>query len=91
MPDTPIPPIELLTVDAIQLSESTGDVGLGGFQEQMIVVPHEAVRVTAHAPTLYDRLKNVQEGHAIDIIEKDRLPSVASRQNVEKLTSDLES
>ena len=86
-----MPPIELLTVDAIQLSESAGDVGLGGLQEQMIVVPHEAVGVAAHTPTLYDRLENVQEGHAIDIIEKDRLPSVASCQNVEKLISDLES
>ncbi len=89
VPHASMPSVERLTVNAVQLSESTGDVGLLRLEEQMVVIPHEAVGVTAKAPTNHDRLEDVQEGVAIEVIEEDRLASVASRQNMEELSRKL--
>jgi hypothetical protein len=91
VPHTIMSSIERLAVDAVQLSECPGDGRLGRLEEQMVVIPHQAVSVTAQAPTIHDRLKSLEEHRPIDVIEKDRLPGVAPCENVKELTSDLES
>jgi len=89
VPHAPMSPIERLAVDPVELPESAGEVRLLGLEEQMIVIPHDAVGVTANAPTDHDLLENPEEGVAVDVIEKDRLASVASRQYVKKLPCKL--
>ena len=83
-----MPPVERLAIDSIQLPESTGDVRLLGLEEQMVVIPHEAVGVTSNAPTSHNRVEDFEEGGAIDVIQEDWLASIASRQNVEELSGE---
>jgi len=58
-------------------------------QDQVIVVSHQAVRVTAESELLDDRLERVEKILSIDVVEKDQLSSIASRQDMKESSRQL--
>lgn len=57
--------IEELSIYAVQLPHADCEIAVGGFNEQMIMVGHEAVGMTNPAVLLVDVLKGIEK---IDVI-----------------------
>jgi hypothetical protein len=74
--------IELLRIDAVQLSHPARESGRTSLYQQMIVVGHEAVAVTQPVVPLAHLRKNGEERPSIRIVEIDRLAAVSARGDV---------
>ena len=48
MPYTPMPPVEGLRVHAVELPHGFGQIGVGGFEERVEVIGHQAVGMAKH-------------------------------------------
>ena len=70
--------IVALGVDSIKLPHPRGEVAPGGFDEEVVVVIHQAVSMTEQVMPLRYRGEDIQKCLSIMIIVKYRLPSVPS-------------
>jgi hypothetical protein len=82
VPGAPVEPIESLSVNPVQLPHPPPKIGLGSFDQQVVVVPHQAIRMTG-PPEFFDRGgKKLKKALQIPVIAKDHTASIASRRNV---------
>ena len=77
-----MPLVEKLGVDAVKLSHAKGKVAVGRFDQKMVVVGHEAVRMAQPVITLVDVLKGVEEILAVPVVFEDGLLFIAARGNM---------
>ncbi len=72
-----MPFIKALRIEAVQLAHADGEISVRGFDEEMIVVGHEAVGVTKPMVTFIHMLKGMEKVVAVLIILEYRLFIVA--------------
>lgn len=77
-----VPPVVALRVDAVELAHALGEIRLGGFDDQVIVVVHQTVGVTEPVKALDDVPQALQEGVAIGIVLEDVVPRIASGRHM---------
>jgi hypothetical protein len=96
----PVRPLEYVTLESVDAIESVGvktvdpmhrrrDVGARGFQEQVVVVVHQAVRVAPEAIAIAGVRKNSQERMPVIVIQEDVAAEVAPRRYVVDDVGDL--
>jgi hypothetical protein len=74
--------IESLRVDAVQVAHRYREVRLGCLKEQVIVVAHEAVRMTEDAITSRGGGQHDEKDRAIVVVLKNELPVVSASHHV---------
>jgi hypothetical protein len=70
--------VEPLRVLAVELVHPEREIGVRGFDQEVIVVGKEAVAVAPPGETRCDCLQDAQEEDAIPIVHEDVLPSIAA-------------
>jgi len=75
-------PIVCLGVDAVKMAHTGGKVPFRGFDEEVIVVIHQAVGVTEPVEAFYRLAEDGEEKMAVVVIFEDVRPCVAARGNV---------
>jgi hypothetical protein len=68
-----------LGIDAVQLAHPSGKIPLRGFDEEMVVIPHEAVCVTEPVEALYHLAEDGKKPLAVAVVIKNVRPGVAAR------------
>jgi len=82
MAHTMMPPIEVLCVAPIQSPHATTQIGFGCFEQQMVVIAHQAEGITASV-LLEDLLcEEGEKAVAVGVIEEDRLLGIAPRRDM---------
>ena len=79
MAHTMMPPIEVLCVATVQSPHAATQIGFGCFEQQMVVIAHQAEGITA--PVLLEDFLR-EEGKkavAVGVIKEDRLLGIAPR------------
>jgi hypothetical protein len=74
-----VPFVKNLGIDTVKLSHAEGEVGVGRFDQEMVVVGHEAVGVAQPVITLVNMLKSVEETLAVLVVFEDSLLFVPAR------------
>jgi len=82
VPHTMMPPVVPLRVQAIELAHPQREVGLRGFYQQMIVIVHKAIGMTAPAIALDDVGEHRQPLRSVAVIGNDILPGIAPTGDV---------
>lgn len=82
MPDALMPTVKGLRVAAIQLPHALREIGLGRFEQEMIVVVHQTVGVTEPAIPVNDMPEQREKLRPIAIIHHDVLPRIAAAGDV---------
>jgi hypothetical protein len=72
-------PIEALRIEPIQLPHAASQISCRRFDEQMIVIAHQAVRVTAPGKAVEHVPDYLKEETPIRVIPKDGLAAVPAR------------
>ena len=70
--------IEELRIDAVQLPHAEGKVAVGGLDEKMVMVGHEAVGMTDPVVAFVDVLDGIQEVLAVGVILENGLLLVSA-------------
>jgi hypothetical protein len=70
--------VESLSVRAVDELNTAGEVGLGGHNDEVVVVRHEAIRVGLPVTSLGYTFEKLQEEQAITVIDIGDLLSVAA-------------
>ena len=78
MPHPLMPAIDGLGIRAVELPHAAGEIGLRGFEQQMIVVIHQAVRMAAPPEAIDDMGQSLQKQGTVPIIRDDGLAGVAA-------------
>ncbi len=81
--------IEALSIDAIELAHACGEVAVGGFDEQVVVVTHLTVGVADPVEAFADVPQHIQPQIPIFLFEVDILPPVATLGDVVEGTGKL--
>lgn len=71
MPYPPMPPVEGLRVDAVQLAHGFGQIGVRRFEEQVEVIGHQTVGMTKHIEPAQRLPKDGLERIPVDVIGND--------------------
>ena len=71
--------VETLGVDPVELAHACGQIGLGSFEQQVVMVAHLAPGVAHPVEASADLPQHFQPGFAIGIPQIDILPPVATR------------
>lgn len=79
-PFTPF--IKKLGIDAIKLSHAEGEVSIGRFDQEMVMVSHQTVGMAKPVITLVNLLKGIEEILAVQVIFEDSFLFVAARGNM---------
>ena len=83
--------VESLGIDAIKLTHAFGEVGIGRFDEQVIMIGHLAISVTDPVKAPADFGKRIEPGYAIVVGQKNVLAPIAARGDVIKRAGEFES
>jgi hypothetical protein len=75
-------PVDPLRVDAIEVAHTSREIRFRRLDHQVIVVGHQAVRVTNPPVSINHFGKDLKEGHAIRIGKEDLLTSIATARDV---------
>jgi hypothetical protein len=78
----PVPAIEALGVEAIELTHALRQVGLGGIDKEMVVVGHQTVGMAPPAVAVDHFAKHIEESARIGVVQKDRGAGVPARGHV---------
>jgi hypothetical protein len=73
-----VPFVKELRIDAVELSHADRQIAVRGFDQQMIVIGHEAVSVTNPVISFLDVLEGVQEVFTVMAILEDGFLFVAA-------------
>jgi len=68
--------------NTIELAHALREVGVPGFNEQVIVIGHQAVGMTPPQELLNDSGKDIEEGATVLVVFVNRFAPVASRGQV---------
>ena len=82
VPDPPVPTVETLGEDAVQLPHAAGQVRRRRFDEQVVVVVHLAPGVTEPSEAFDDTRQNVDDEPAILVTADDIAARVAAAGHV---------
>jgi hypothetical protein len=74
--------IEELSVDAVQLPHADGEIAVGGLNQQMIMVGHEAVGVTNPIVPLVDVLEGIEKIETIAVVLENSFLFIAAGGHV---------
>jgi hypothetical protein len=77
-----MPLVERACVGTIQVAHPVGEVRDRRFDHQVVVVSHQAARVHLPAAAASDASQNVDEDHAVPVVQHDRGLVVAAGRNV---------
>ena len=78
----PVPLIEGAGVAAVQIAHSLVQVGGGCFQDEVVVVSHQAADVDAPAVPAFDAPEEVEEHHPVLAVDDDRCAVVPAASDV---------
>ena len=71
-----------LGVHAIELAHAFREIGLRGFHDEMVMVGHQAIRMTAPVEALNHFAQHVDEGRSVGVVFHDRLAPIAAGGDV---------
>src|SRR5262245_43789273 len=77
-----VPVVEALSVDAVQVLHSAGDVRSGRLEEEVVVVPHQAVRVDPPGGAVDDEGEERQEQATVGSVAIDGCAVDSARRDV---------
>jgi hypothetical protein len=77
-----VPLVEGACVGAVQVSHAVREVGGGSLEDEVVVVPHQALHVQAPAIPALDAPEDVEENASVLPVENDRRAVVALRPDV---------
>jgi len=75
-------PVEPLSINAIQLPHTKGEVSVRRFNHKMVMVVHQAIGVTEPMIPFTNALKGIEKGIAVPISPKDCLSLIAPAGDV---------
>jgi hypothetical protein len=78
----PVPPVEGAGVAAVQIAHSLVQVGGRRFQDEVVVVPHQAADVDAPAVSALDAPEEMEEHHPVLAVDDDRCVVVPAAPDV---------
>jgi hypothetical protein len=78
VPDPPMPPIGGLGIDAVQLAHPFRKVAVGRFDEEMVMVVHEAIGMAKPIVPRNNLSHDAEEVLPISIVNKDVCPGVTA-------------
>jgi len=90
VPSVVVPPVEPLGVDAVQSVHSARDVRLQRLDEQVIVIRHQAIRVTLPSLEVDDMPEELKEAEPVAGVGEDLLSPVPARGDVVRSAGGLE-
>ena len=79
---TPVPLVEGAGVAAVQVAHSLVQVGGGCFQDEVVVIPHQAADVDAPAVSAFDAPEEMEEHHPVLAVDHDRCVVVPAAPDV---------
>src|SRR4249919_4195548 len=79
MPHFSVAPIEALGIDPVQLTHAAGEIGLRGINQEMDVIIHQAVDVTAPPEAGHHRGQGGQKHLAVLIVANGSLTCIPAR------------
>jgi hypothetical protein len=79
---SPVPLIEGAGVAAVQVAHSLVQVGGGCFQDEVVVVSHQAADVDAPAVSAFDAPEEMEEHHPVLAVDDDRCVVVPAASDV---------
>ena len=82
MTNATVTSIVTLRIYAVHLTHADRDVAVGSLDEKMVMIRHQAVRVTEPPTALDHSSERRQEGASVDVVADDPLPSVAASGDV---------
>jgi hypothetical protein len=82
MPHALVDLIELLGIDAVELPHAFGEVAIGGFQDEVIMVVHETKGMAEPVVMQDDIGQEIQKALAIGIIQINGRTGIATRGDV---------
>lgn len=82
MPGASVAAIAVLREHAIELAHALRQIAIGRFDQQMVVIAHQAVGMHHPVERQHDLAQHLQKARAVNIILVDRLTSVATRGHV---------
>jgi hypothetical protein len=80
--DTFVPPVEALRVHAVELVEAFREPIELRFDNEVVVIAHQAIGVTAPSPLLTNASHRLVERNAIGVVDKDFTSGNAPRSDV---------
>jgi hypothetical protein len=89
--DAAVAPVEALGIYAVQLAHAQRKVGIGGFEQQVVMVAHQAIGMADPAEAADDLTEHLQKQAAVFVVEIDVLPGIASGGDVVERTGEFES
>jgi hypothetical protein len=75
-------PVEPLGIDAIDMPHATRKVAVGGLNQQMIVIWHQAVGRNPEVPIFARLLNRLEEAFIIPFLSKDGFPPTSPVQDM---------
>lgn len=78
--NTPMASIEGLGVDPVELLHPSREICVRRLYQQVVMIGHQAIGITDPTKTIDHVREDIKKAQPIVIIEKDRLPSIASRR-----------
>ncbi len=85
-----VTPVEPLRVGAVQALEAAREVGVARFQDEMVVIRHQAIAVTKPTELVRYVSEHREESTAVEVLEEDQLASVTSRSDVIQTVGELD-
>jgi hypothetical protein len=82
VPPSPVPLIESLRVESIQLSHADRKVAIRRLNENVVVIAHEAVSVTDPVVALIDPFKSIKKVFTVLIVLEDGFSLVTAARDV---------
>ena len=77
-----VPPVVFLGIDAVELSHTSGQIGIGGLDHEMIMIVHEAVCVAKPIIPFNDNAKDSKKILSVLIISEYPVSCIAPRGDV---------
>lgn len=91
MPNPLMPMVRLLSVNAIQMAHPCGEICLLGFNNDVIVVLHQAPRIAKPAIAVADITEQIQPSQAVRIVHVNSFAPVAACRDVIKRAGEFDS
>ena len=90
MPHFSVATIEALGIHTVQLPHTAGEIRLRGVNQEMYVIVHQAVGMTAPTKALHYPSQGGQEQLTVLIVTKDSLACIPSRSDVIERTGEFD-
>jgi hypothetical protein len=86
-----MPTVRALRIHSVELAHPFREIAIRRLNQQMIVIPHQAVGVTQPVEILDHRSQDIQKSMTVFVVFEERLLAVTPRRNVVERTHKLKS